>query len=206
MLKLTFNEPIEGILSLLPSSSAMWAFRGSSNLARMISVARFLSKKRLPKRMKILETPTWNRYRRQVLYLLNKLCGMSSPLAGYYTHDDEEIERSNLETIGHILDQYDILNQGVIHLTLKIGVVEQLTNNKSNMYPNLAQRKRHHNGSLIQHKVSGVQEVEVVPVPVMDNEGILEDIRYCMVGTILSYLMPQGPKLTNKAHKFMHFR
>ncbi len=83
----------------------------------------------------------------------------------------------------------------VIHLTLNIGVVKQVTNNKSNTYPNPAQRKQGRDGSLIQHKVSSVQEVEEVPVPVLDNEGTLEDIRYGMVGAILSYLMPQGQEM-----------
>ncbi len=48
---------------------------------------------------------------------------------------------------------------------------------------------------MIQHKVSSVQEVEEVPVPVLDNEGTLEDIQFGMVGAIFSCLMPHGREL-----------
>jgi hypothetical protein len=129
------------------------------------------------------------------LSLLNKMCEITNPFADSYFKINEKEGNRIFNTIELILEQYDILNWVVIHLTLNIGVVKQLTNNKSNTYPNLVQRKQGWGGSLIQHKVSSVQEVEEVSVPVLDNEGTLEDIWYGMVGAILSYLMPQGQVL-----------
>ncbi len=129
------------------------------------------------------------------MFLLNEMCEITNPFADSYFKGNEKEGNRIFNTIELILEQYDILNWVVIHLTLNIGVVKQLTNNKPNTYPNPVQRKQGQGGSLIQHKVLSVQEVEEVSVPVPDNEGTLEDIWYGMVGTILSYLMPQGQVL-----------
>ncbi len=83
------------------------------------------------------------------------------------TDDEEGNEGINrfFDSIQFILIQYDVLNQVVIHLTVNIVVVIQLTN---------------------------IQDVGNIPIPGPDNDGTLDDIWYGIVGKILFYLIPQG--------------
>jgi hypothetical protein len=94
----------------------------------MKQVAKFPSKKRLPGCLIIMETPTWNKYRKQVLYLLNEVLETSSPLAGYYPRDDIKMSVVNWRPWNTFLEQYDFLNWFIIDLIIKIGEVDQLTN------------------------------------------------------------------------------
>jgi hypothetical protein len=84
-----------------------------------------------------------------IVFFLNEMCEIINPFADSYFKGDEKEGNRIFDTIELSLEQYDILNRVVIHLTLNIGVVTQLTNNKSCRYPNPAQRKQGWGGSLM---------------------------------------------------------
>ncbi len=54
-------------------------------------MARFLEEMMLSKRLNELEKPIWNKYRRQILFLLNKVCEITNNMTDHsYVRGGEE--------------------------------------------------------------------------------------------------------------------
>ena len=179
-LKLTFSESLESVLSLLPNARAIWSYRGSANtisIERMIWMARLLNDEQLPLCLKEMRgDPVWKKYERRVLFNLNKICKEPYPLAGYFPRDDEEhVPKFTVQMIDNIIREYKRLHRIVINLTVTIGELTKL--NKLSL---IEGRKRKRNNN----------DEKCVNVNPSDTVGALEDIRYIIVGKIISYFFP----------------
>ena len=179
-LKLTFSESLESVLSLLPNARAIWSYRGwanTINIERMIRMARFLNDEQLPLYLKEMrEDPVWKKNEQRVLFNLNEICKEPYPLAGYFPHDDEEhVPKFSIQMIDDIIQQYKRLHRIVINLTVTIGELTKL-----NKLPLIGGRKRKRNNN----------DEKCANVNPSDTVGALKDIRYIIVGKIISYFFP----------------
>jgi hypothetical protein len=165
-LKLTFSESLESVLSLLPNERAFQSYRGSANTIsteRRIQMARLLNNEQM----------RGDDVRRRVLFNLDKICQEPYPLAGYFPHDDEEhVQKFREMMIDDIIQEYKSLHRIIINLTVTIGELTKL-----NKLPLIEGRKRKRNNN----------DEKCVNVNPSDTVGALEDIRYIIVGKIISH-------------------
>lgn len=179
-LKLTFSESLESVLSLLPNAGAIWSYRGSANtttIEKMVRMARLLNDEQLPLYLKEMRgDPVWKKYGQRVLFNLNKICKEPYPLAGYFPDDDEEhVPNFSVQMIDDIIRQYKRLHRIVINLTVTIGELTKINN-----LPLIEGRKRKRNND----------DEKCANINPSDTVGALKDIRYIIVGKIISYFFP----------------
>lgn len=179
-LKLTFSESLESVLSLLPNACAIRSYRGSANtisMERMIGFARLLNNQQLPRYVKEMRgDPVWKKYGQRVLFNLNNICNEPYPLAGYFSHDDEEhVPDFSVQMIDDIIGEYKRLHRIVINLTVTIGELTKINN-----LPLIEGRKRKRNND----------DEKCVNINPSETLGALKDIRYIIVGKIISYFFP----------------
>ena len=82
MLKLTFDDDMEALLSQLPNNPVYW-LRYSDVMDSMLKIGKFLAKENMPRRLITMKTRIWGCYRKRVLFHINEMCKQAMNPAQY---------------------------------------------------------------------------------------------------------------------------
>jgi hypothetical protein len=122
MLRLTFADDMEALLSQLPNYSLYW-LTSPDMMDSMMKIVQFLSKEDMPRRLITMKTRIWGCYRKCVLFHIDEMCKQAMNPAQYvHMSIDEEIQCADNIMVAH----YN-MNQVVIFLTSTIGHVHNIS-------------------------------------------------------------------------------
>jgi hypothetical protein len=71
MLRLTFADDMEALLSQLPNNSLYW-LTSPDMMDSMMKIVQFLFKEDMPRRLITMKTRIWGCYRKRVLFHINE--------------------------------------------------------------------------------------------------------------------------------------
>ena len=195
MLKLTFADDMEALLSQLPNNPVYW-LRSPDVMDSMMKIVKFLLKENMPRRLITMKTRIWGCYRKLVLFHINEMCkhAMNPAHFGHMSIDEEMYCADNI-----MVAHYN-MNQVVIYLTSTIGNVHNISikpvqNNSSDtvamgVAANLGakhEKKR--------HRKSNGDNICSLPTLIHKQtpSSYDYDVRIIIVRLILSYLIIEGP-------------
>ena len=91
MLKFTFDDDMEALLSQLWNISLYW-LRSPDVMDSMMKIVKFLSKENMPRRLITMKTRIWGCYRKCVQFHINQMCKHATNPAHYgHMSIDEEM-------------------------------------------------------------------------------------------------------------------
>jgi hypothetical protein len=122
MLKLTFDDDMEALLSQLPNNPVYW-LRSPDVMDSMLKIGKFLATENMPRRLKTMKTRIWGCYRKRILFHINEMRKHAMKPAHYgHMSIDEEMYCADNILVAH----YN-MNQVVIYLTSTIGNVHNIS-------------------------------------------------------------------------------
>jgi hypothetical protein len=210
MLKLTFSDDMEELLSQLPNRPLYWLCQGSTNsdvMDSMMKIVQFLSKEDMPRRLMTMKTRSWGSYRKRVLFHVNEMCKKATNSAQYISIDLVEEEQCAI----NIMVAHHNMNKVVLFLTMTI---EDVHNNSTILVIPV----QNNSGDTVAMGVTANLEEEHVKKHRRKTDGKNKqphatlvhmqtpsshdcDVRSTIVRIILWYLIVEGPAL-NKVVRF----
>jgi hypothetical protein len=120
MLKLTFDDDMEALLSQLPHNPVYW-LRYPDVMDSMLKIGKFLAKENMPRRLITMKTRIWGCYRKRILFHINEMCKHAMKPYVHMSIDEEMYCADNI-----LVAHYN-MNQVIIYLTLTIGNVHNIS-------------------------------------------------------------------------------
>jgi hypothetical protein len=195
MLRLTFADNIEALLSQLPNNSLYW-LTSPDMMDSMMKIVQFLLKEDMPRRLITMKTHIWGCYRKRVLFHINEMCKQAMNPAQYgHMSIDKEMHCTHNIMVAH----YNI-NQVLIFLTSTIGHVHNIsikpaqTNSSDTVAMGVTANLGAKHGRKCHRKSDGDN---IRPLPTLIHKLTPSsydcDVRIIIVRLILSYPIIEGP-------------
>ena len=195
MLKLTFDDDMEALLSQLPNNPVYW-LRYSNVMDSMLKIGKFLAKENMHRRLITMKTRIWSCYRKRILFHINEMCKHAMKPAHYvHTSIDDEMYCADNILVAH----YN-MNQVVIYLTSTIGNVHNISikSGQFNSSDTVAMGVAANLGAKHEkkrHRKSNGDNIWSLPTLIHKQTPSSYDcdVRIIIVRLILSYLIIEGP-------------
>jgi len=204
LLKLTFSDDMEELLSQLPNRPLYWFSQGSTNsdvMDSMMKIVQFLSREDMSGSLMTMKTRIWGYYRKRVLFHVNEMCKKAKNSAQYVNINLVEEEECAI----NIMVAHYNMKEVVLFLTMTI---EDVHNNST--IPAIP--VQHNSGDTVAMGATANLEEEHVKKRRRKIDGNYKrphatrvymktpsshdcDVRSTIVRIILSYLIVEGPAL-----------